>query len=208
MKKIMLALIVLVSLTEVATAQKGSILLYGNIGFTAASDSFSAKSSAYTINPGIGLQLNDRWTAGLNIAFGGTRQDATTIGIPSGNYNTTSFFNIGPFLRYAYPISNVFSIYGQAELNYLSGKSTPYLTDGSTYTGFGANLFPAIGINIKNGYAINLSFGGIAYQTKTYKGNDYSNNPNMANATSQFAITLGQGATFGISKNFGGTTKK
>ncbi len=208
MKKIILAVVVLVSLTKVASAQKGSILLYGNVGFSAASDSFNAKSNAYTFNPGIGIQLSDNWTAGLNIAFGGTRQDATTTGVPTGNYNTTSFFNIGPFLRYAWSISPVFSVYGQAEINYLSGNSTPYLTDETKYTGFGANLFPAIGINIKNGYAINLSFGGLSYQGKSYKGESISNNPYLSGSTSQFAVTLGQGATFGISKNFGGSKKK
>ena len=209
MKKIMLALIMLVSLTKVATAQKGSILLYGSVGFSSASDSFNAKSNAYIINPGIGLQLNDHWTAGLNLAFGGTSQATTSNGIPNGDgHNTTSFFNIGPFLRYAYSINNTFSIYGQAEINYLSGNTSPYLTDEISYTGFGANLFPALGINIKNGYAINLSFGGISYQTKSYKGEPISNNPYLSGSSSQFAVTLGQGATFGISKNFGGTKSK
>jgi hypothetical protein len=208
MKKIMLVLIVLVCLAKVSNAQKGSFLLYGNVGFTAASDSFAAKSNAYTFNPGIGLQLNDNWTVGLNIAIGGSRKDATTIGIPSGDYNTTSSFNIGPFLRYAYPISNIFSIYGQAEVNYLSGKQTPYLTNSSSYSGFGADFFPALGVNIKNGFALNLSFGGISFQTKTYKGEDYTSTPSMNNSTNVFAVTFGQGATFGISKNFGGSKTK
>ena len=203
----MLALLVLISLTKVTNAQKGSILLYGNVGFGATTDSFDTKSNAYNFNPGIGLQLSNNWTAGINIAIGGSRYEQAEGNVPTGNYSTTSTFNIGPFIRYAYPISNVFSVYGQFELNYLSGNSTPYLIDEGSYSGFGTDFFPAIGMNIKNGWAINLSFGGISYQTKTYKGDAY-NSSAANNSTSQFGITFGQGATFGISKNFGGSTKK
>jgi hypothetical protein len=213
MKKIMLALIVLVSLTKVASAQKGSILLYGNVGFGSATDSFGFKSSSYTINPGVGLQLSDNWTVGLNFAFGGSSEDATGAPnptTPNVNNTTTTFFNIGPFLRYTYAINTIFSIYGQANISYLSGtKDIPAVPSGS-YTGFGTELFPAIGVNLKHGFALNLSFGGLAYQTKTYKGGTYNSSTDIAptSSTSQFAITLGQGATFGISKNFGGTAKK
>ena len=111
MKKIMLALILLVSLTKVASAQKGSILLYGNIGFGSSTDSFGFKSSSYTVNPGIGYQVNDKWTVGLNLEFSGTSEDKSTPinpSTPSGNNSTTSAFNIGPFLRYTCAINNTF----------------------------------------------------------------------------------------------------
>jgi len=210
MKKAVLILFVLMSLAKISEAQKGSWLLYGNAGFGSSSDSFDFKSNAYTISPGIGYQFKDRWTAGLNFSFGGTRNEIpASPEVPSGNYDETSFFNVGPFLRYSYPISDIFSIYGQAEVSYLSGNITPYGLDGGSYTGFGADFFPAIGVNIKNGFALNLSFGGISYQTKSYKGQYYSNQiPSAANSASQFAITFGQGATFGISKNFGGEKHK
>jgi opacity protein-like surface antigen len=199
MKKTIFALLVLISLAKVADAQKGSILLYGNIGFTSSRDSSTATFSTYDFNPGIGYQLSDRWTAGLNFAIDGSRQEVTEATVPTGNYNTTSTFNIGPFLRYAYAISSMFSIYGQAEINYLSGKQTPFELVETSYTGFGANLFPAIGMNIKNGFALNFSFGGLTYQEITFKG--------AANSSSQFAITLGQGFNFGVSKNFGANKK-
>jgi hypothetical protein len=207
MKKVMLVLIVLVCLAKVSNAQKGSYLLYGNVGFSASSDSLTTKSDSYNFNPGIGYQYNDNWTLGLNIAIGGSRQEVVVGNVPTGNYNTSSSFNIGPFLRYAYPISNIFSIYGQLDLSYLSGKETPYALDEGSYSGFGADFFPALGVNIKNGFALNLSFGGISYQTKSYKGDFYSNT-GISNSASQFAVSFGQGATFGISKNFGGSKTK
>jgi outer membrane protein with beta-barrel domain len=210
MKKVVLILLVVTGLAKVTNAQKGSWLVYGNLNVAANTDSFAFKSNSYAINPGIGYQLNDNWTAGLNFAFGGTKSEtALNPTTPSGNYNTTSFFNVGPFLRYSYSINKIFSIYAQTDLNYLSGSSNPYNLVSGSYTGFGADLFPAIAVNIKNGFAINLSFGGISYQTKTYTGGAYNTtgSGNLSTAN-QFAFTFGQGATFGISKNFGGGKEK
>jgi hypothetical protein len=215
MKKAALILLVCIGLAKMVDAQKGSYLVYGNLGFTSATDYYGEKSNTYTINPGIGYQLSDNWTVGINVAAGGTRQELAqgATNVPSGNYYTTSSFNIGPFIRRAYQISNIFSIYGQLELNYLSGTIDPNNSAtngvvGGSYDGFGTDFFPAIGINIKNGWALNLAFGGISYQTKSYKGDYYTNNLQVTNSASQFAVTFGQGATFGISKNFGGTKSK
>ena len=209
MKKVMLALLVLISVTEITNAQKGTYLLYGNVGFTANTDSIGSKTNSYNFNPGIGYQFKDNWTLGLNIAIGGSQQETVVGNVPTGNYNKTTSFNIGPFIRYSYPLGNIFSIYGQFELNYLSGTISPYDLVSGSYSGFGTDFFPAIGVNIKNGWALNLSIGGISYQTKTYKGDLYVNsNGGVTNSANQFAVTFGQGATFGISKNFGGSKKK
>ena len=214
MKKVMLALLVLISLTEVTNAQKGSTLLYGNVGFNSSTDLYGETTNTYTINPGIGYQLNDNWTLGLNIALGGTHQEVPFAGnnVPSGNDMVTTSFNIGPFIRRTYSISNIFSVYGQLEFNYLSGTYTPNNAPingevGGSNNGFGTDIFPALGINIKNGWALNLDFGGLSYQTKSYKGAYYTN-LGVTNSASNFAVTFGQSAVIGISKNFGPKKKK
>jgi Outer membrane protein beta-barrel domain len=210
MKKLVLVMLIVIGFATASNAQKGSLLVYGNLNFASNTDSFGLKSNNYSINPGIGYQFSDKWTAGLNFSFGGSQveKSATSSGnpVPSGNYNKVSFFNAGPFLRYTYSISSIFSIYGQADFNYLSGNSTPYQVVGGSYTGFGTDLFPAIDVNLKNGFALNFSFGGISYQSKTYTGTAYNpTNPGTdpPSSANLFAFTFGQGATFGISKNFG-----
>jgi hypothetical protein len=216
MKKAMLALLILISITEITNAQKGSYLLYGNVGFTSATDFYGETSNSYIINPGIGYQMNDNWTLGLNVGLGGNRQEVPqgTSNVPSGNYTVNTSFNIGPFIRRTYSISNIFSVYGQLEFNYLSGTYTPNNAPvngivGGSYNGFGTDIFPALGINIKNGWALNLDFGGLSYQTKTYKGAYYTLAPvSVTNSANQFAVTFGQSAVIGISKNFGGSKKK
>jgi hypothetical protein len=209
MKKVVFALFILTGIAKYSSAQNGSLLVYGNANFASSTDSFAFKSNSYSINPGIGYQFSDNWTAGINIAFGKTKSEtplnssATTV--PSGNYNTTNFFNFGPFLRYTYSFNSIFSLYGQAEFNSISGTTSPYALVSGTYKGYSADLFPAIGVNIKHGFAINLSFGGIYYQSKTYTGAIYNGPGSIPppSSSSQFAVTFGQGATFGISKNFG-----
>ena len=86
-------------------------------------DSFLAKLIHIISNPGFGYQFGNNWTAGINIAVGGGRQETGN----TGNYNTTSFSTL-------YSISSLFMANKQcvfslwtAEVNYLSGtKTSPY----------------------------------------------------------------------------------
>ena len=183
MKKIILSAIIITSFTLATKAQTGSILVYGNVGLTSSNNGGSPypKTTNFTFNPAVGYQFNNNWTTGL--AFIYTDYNS--------NYNTQSF-SVSPFIRYAKSISQVFSIYGQLQAGYEHGVSNP----GSYKTnGFNAELFPAVFINVKNGFGLNLSFGGLVYD---------SQKPSGGSSTNTFSLTFGQGASFGISKNFGG----
>src|ERR1700739_1504740 len=180
MKRIFFIVLTLLC-TSAAFAQQGSWLLYGNLGYTAVSDSFNFTSSSWFINPGIGYGLSDKITIGASFAFGGTSSSAAiNATTPSSNNNTTSSFAAGPFIRYTCPISEIFFAYVQADGDYQSGKTSPYALQTGTYSGFGADLLPAIGMNIRNGFALNFSFGGLSYQTRKYTGNVYDAPGNIA----------------------------
>ena len=73
--------------------------------------------------------------------------------------------------------------------NFLSGK-----TAGVKSNGFETTIFPAIGVNLKNGFALNFNFGSLGFMTGKVKGEKKS---------SSFGLNFGSGAGFGISKNFG-----
>lgn len=190
MKKTILSTIILLSLAVGTQAQTGSILLYGNIGITSSnnSDNFSAsKETTSLLNLGVGYQLNSNWTAGLNFEY--------------TNYNAdgvTEAYIIDPFIRYAKPISSIFSIYGQFQAGYAHSSISPNPNDDRA-GGFNAQIFPAIFINIKNGFGLNLNFGGIQYISLTEK-----DNTGLSATNKTFSFTFGQGVNFGISKNFGG----
>ena len=181
MKKVGLGLLLLVAGvgTGSVLAQSNTVLLYGNVGFDAQNVTGS-NVSAYTVAPGVGYQWNDNWTAGVNLNLSATN-DA----------NRASNLAVGPFIRYTKPLAGIFAIYGQFNANFLSGKETGDVH----YNGFQGTLFPAIGVNLKNNFALNFTFGSISF-TSQKAGNATS-------AQTSFHVGFGSGAGFGISKNFG-----
>ncbi len=192
MKKIILAGLMMAGLAVTAKAQKGSILLYGDANISTTKSAKDAagnsdKTTSWGITPGIGYQFDDHWTAGVNLGYRYSN-NAQSV--------RTHVYNVGPFVRYTQPISDIFSIYGQLNASYQHETQKP---SDAKWNGFGANLFPAVQMNIKNGFALNFSFGGLAFNTLKAKGASSSSN--------SFDVDFGKTAAIGISKNFGGRRK-
>jgi len=187
MKKLVLGAVLMTGIALASQAQKGSILLYGNVGVSSTKEADDDKTSSFNINPGVGYQFTDNWTAGVNLGYGQTKYNPSGIGATS----TSKDYNAGVFARYTKPLGSIFSIFGQANVGYVG---TDF--DGGKSNGFGANVFPAVALNVHNGFALNFSFGGISYETTKVKGASESRNA--------FALNFGQQAHIGISKNFGG----
>ena len=164
-----------------AYAQSNSILVYGNLGINSSKSPSDIKTTSFSFSPAVGYQWNDHWTGGINLQ--------TTSGKTGSPEIKTSSFGAGPFIRYAYPLSDIFAVYGQLNTNFLSGKTADV-----KMAGFESTLFPAIGVNLKNGFALNFNFGSLGFATGKVKGQ---------NKTNSFGLNFGSGAGFGISKNFG-----
>jgi hypothetical protein len=165
-----------------AQAQSNSLLVYGNLEINSSKSGAGVKTNKFAFSPAVGYQWNDHWTGGVNL-----RTETWKEGAPK--VKTTSL-GAGPFVRYAYPLSDIFAVYGQLNANYFSGK-----TAGVKSAGFESTLFPAIGVNLKNGFALNFTFGSLSFVSTKIKGQ--SDNDNA------FGLNFGSGAGFGISKNFG-----
>lgn len=198
MKKFVLTLMAAAGFTAAANAQAGSILVYGNAGISSEKNevgSAETKTFSGQFNPGVGYQFNDNWTVGLNINFAGEKETDA-----ADNVKKNTGYMVGPFVRYTQPLSNIFSVFGQANVGYLGGKTKNEPKVGAstedTYNGFRAEAFPAIGVNVKNGFALNFGFGGIAFNTRSWDKADAT--------TTGFSLTFGQQVNVGISKNFGG----
>jgi len=180
MKKLILGLLLTCSGLS-AHAQRNSILVYGNLGINSSKSPADVKTNSFSFSPAVGYQWNDHWTGGVNLQTSSHKTGSPQI-------KSTSF-GAGPFIRYAYPLSDIFAVYGQLNTNFLSGK-----TSGVKTAGFESTLFPAIGVNLKNGFALNFNFGSLGFGTSKIKGQEKS---------SSFGLNFGSGAGFGISKNFG-----
>jgi len=189
MKKLVLGALLMTGFVLTSPAQKGSILVYGNVGFNSDKDAAENKESSFSINPGVGYQFTDNWTAGVNLGYSQTKNNPAVVGAPT---STWKGYNAGVFARYTKPLGSIFSIFGQGNAGYLGGEDFT----GVKSNGFGVEVFPAIALNVHNGFALNFSFGGISYASTKTKGASESRN--------EFRLHFGQQVSAGISKNFGG----
>jgi len=165
-----------------AYSQSNSLLVYGNLGINSVKSADGVKTNNFAFSPAAGYQWNDHWTGGVNLQIASGKTGSPEI--------KSSSFGAGPFVRYAYPLSPVFAVYGQLNTNYLSSKIA-----GIRGNGFEGTLFPAIGVNLKDGFALNFNFGSLSLVTNKMKG--------ASENSTNFGLNFGSGAGFGISKNFG-----
>ncbi|MBC7937772.1 MAG: porin family protein [Rhizobacter sp.] len=176
-------------------AQSGSVLVGGDVSYTnskSPNPGGDYKANNLSFNPYIGYQFNDNWTAGVVAGVLTSKQEQG----PSEQKNTS--FNAGPFVRYTKTLSDIFTLYGQLEGRFGSGKLKNNGTTLGENTSTAVTLFPAAFINLKNNFGLNFNFGGIGYESFKPEGGESSNT---------FGISFGKVATIGISKNFGGKKK-
>ncbi|MFD1140210.1 outer membrane beta-barrel protein [Larkinella insperata] len=183
MKKVAMSLLVMALSFTGAYAQRNTVLVYGSLGATSHKQVNGTKTNTFSFSPAVGYQFDDNWTAGLTLTT-----ESTNVQTSLGKAKTSAFA-VGPFIRYAVPLSDIFALYGQFNADVLSGKVGDVNTNG-----FRGTFFPAIGVNMKNGFALNFGFGGLSFASQKAKGDSES--------TTDFNLNFGTGASFGISKNF------
>jgi opacity protein-like surface antigen len=192
MKKFLL--IATLAICSFANAQKGSILVGGNIDYTSKTTDFQGverKQSEFGFSPKVGYQFNDNWTVGGEFSVSSSKDDQGMT-----EYKTNAF-KLGAFVRYSVPLSSTFSVFAdmgagfknQTDKSYTGNLSTKAKADGM-YVG----VTPALFINMKNGFGLNFSIGGLGYETLSYDNNGRDIN--------DFYFNFGRTASIGISKNF------
>ena len=185
MKKRILGFLLLTGSVLSSRAQKGTILVYGIGGIHREKESNDDKTTTFTINPGVGYQFTGNWTAGISGSYG--RQQFTP---ETGDENRTNTYTLGGFGRYTHTFNTIFSLYGQGDVYYQGSKVQEIRSNG-----WGISVIPTIGINVSNGFALNISFGGVSYETSKAK--------HAAHGADTFDVNFGQQVGIGISKNFG-----
>lgn len=210
--------------------RQGDILVYGTVGYgstggttttkfgTANSNTTdNDKVQTWNISPGVGYNLQNNWTIGIDGFYSNTKitRDRDNITVPGVNEYKNYDFGIGVFARHTMPIGQHFYCFAQANAHYLGGRQSRHYvtaqTGGDTYTaddnykGFDVSVYPAIGINITRSLGMNFSIGSIGY---TYKNWDYSTQgmppgSNMEGKENNFNFTFGRQFNIGIQKTFG-----
>lgn len=180
-----------------ANAQKGTILVGGNISYNSNKvdrEDAPAKTDAFAFSPKVGYQFHDNWTAGVEFALVSSK---STLGEGEGKSND---YKIGGFVRYTYPLNETFSVFADLGVGYQNQKNKSYENGALTSTNEGKGIYtgitPALFINMKKGFGLNFSIGGLGYETLNYdiSGSDVD--------SSQFYFNFGKTVNIGISKNF------
>lgn len=191
-------LILALAVFSFANAQKGTILVLGNVGYYSqksdVSLGISPTQNSFNFSPKVGYQYNDNWTVGVESYISNSKQTYT-----SGEYKSNNF-SVGGFLRYSKPIGGIFSAYADLGTGYHNAEQTQYNGGDFPYTstmkgnGFYVGVTPALLLNINKGFGLNFNLGSIGYSTLNYS--------NPGNDTRNFNFSFGQAFSIGISKNF------
>lgn len=186
-------LILALATISFANAQKGTILVGGNIAYTSEKidrEIESVKNNTFEFSPKVGYQFHDNWTAGVEFSV---QSSKTEIGEAEGKANN---FKTGAFVRYTLPLSETFSFFADLGAGFQNQKSKNYenglLVSDNKVDGFYAGLTPALFINMKKGFGLNFSIGGLGYETLNYDAADYN----------KFSFNFGKTFNIGVSKNF------
>lgn len=219
MKKLFLALLSVATITA-ANAQKNSVLVYGTAAFEHrdqdVGNNVDMEWRSWHVMPGIGYQFHKNMTVGVQGGYMQGDVETEFNYLPNARLSLVSDYsewNAGAFYRYTHYFNQLFAIWGQVNLGYISGDATrdtinsllaqPVVTVGDEYNGFQANFTPSFAINVHNGWALNFGFGGINYRTITWESG-----VNFPSSERNINVTFGQQFNVGISKNFNCAKKK
>ncbi|MFD1603732.1 outer membrane beta-barrel protein [Flavobacterium artemisiae] len=193
MKKMLL--ILALSVFGFANAQKGTILVGGNIGYSSNKierEMAPSKNTTFQFSPKVGYQFHDNWTVGAEFSLVSSKST-----IEEGEGKATNF-KAGAFVRYTVPLSETFSVFADLGAGFQNQKDKIYengvLTSEGKGDGLYAGITPALFINMKKGFGLNFSIGGLGYETMSYDATDAD--------VKSFYFNFGKTINIGISKNF------
>ncbi|MCI9846627.1 outer membrane beta-barrel protein [Flavobacterium pectinovorum] len=193
MKKMLL--ILALSVVGFANAQKGTILVGGDIDYTTRTvdaETGKIKMNSFDFSPKVGYQFHDNWTAGAEFTISSLKQDGQMSEVKNNAYK------VGAFVRYTMPLSETFSVFADLGAGFTASKGKAYNNDDliseSKANGFYTDLTPALFINMKKGFGLNFSIGGLGYTTYSYDNVDIDER--------SFYFNFGKTISVGISKNF------
>lgn len=191
-------LILALAVFSFANAQKGTILVLGNVGYYSQKPGDSENvptQKTFNFSTKVGYQYNDNWTVGVESNISNSKQTFT-----SGEYKSNNF-SVGGFLRYSKPLGTLFSIYADLGTGYqnvertqYNGGFNPFLST-TKANGIYVGLTPALLLNITKSFGLNFNIGGLGYNT-------LNNSTNNGADTKNFNFGFGQAFSVGISKNF------
>jgi hypothetical protein len=187
MKKILV--IAALALVSFANAQKGTVLVAGNVDFSSTKQIGISKSERFEFSPKVGYQFSNNLTVGLETTISTAK---TEVFVAEDKVSTT---RLGVFLRYAKPIAGAWSAFADLGVGFQSAKLTPSTGASSRSEGFYTGITPAIAVDLKKSFCLNFSIGGIGF-------NSLKSDALNSVAVGTFDFNFGKSISIGLSKNF------
>ena len=200
MKKIIIASLALFSVFSVQ-AQKNSILLGTDFSYKRVNGFNDEKNSEVEFTPVIAYEIADNWFIGAKTAFKWIKN--TINDEEHKNYGS----KVGGFVRYYKPFNDTFGVYADLGAGYQEYRSdykdtqtnVVNVADRYRVHGYYIDFVPALFINFKNNFGLNVSFGGIEWNdskaNQAFKYDDSDKNK-------EFDLTFGKAIKVGVTKKF------
>lgn len=193
MKKMLL--ILALATISFANAQKGTVLVGGNIEYNSVTYDhplMKTKTNEFGFSPKVGYQFHDNWTIGGEFTVLSSKQNG------GGLENKNNTYSYGAFVRYTVPLSETFSVFADLGAGFQNQKSKNLengsVTLESKADGLYVGITPAIFINVKKGFGLNFNIGGLGYETLSFDTSDTD--------VRRFYFNFGKTVNIGVSKNF------
>ena len=160
---------------------KGDIVLTGDLGFSSESQD-EAKSSSFSIAPGLGYMIADNWMVLGSLNFGSTTEND---GTPGAEDVKTSDFGISAGAQYFFTPADRFSLGVGGQISYNSNNQKEALPNGDdlkTNT-ISFNVPVSLHYFVSDNFAITSRWGGLGYSSEK---EDFDG----AEATNTFGLDL------------------
>lgn len=213
MKKIIIATLTLFSVLS-AQAQKNSILLGTDFSLKRVNGYNDEKTNNVTFTPVIAYEVADNWFVGAKTSLSFDKHTYSSDQLLDTKIQDKSYESrIGGFVRYYKPFNETFGIYADLGAGYQQYRSDSKIDSGSPIYneadmiegnrvrgyGYYIDFAPALFINFKNNFGLNVSFGGVEWSdTKENVALDYKN----YNKSKDFDLTFGKSIHVGVTKKF------
>lgn len=213
MKKIIIATLTLFSVLS-AQAQKNSILLGTDFSLKRVNGYNDEKTNNVTFTPVIAYEVADNWFVGAKTSLSFDKHTYSSDQLLDTKIQDKAYESrIGGFVRYYKPFNETFGIYADLGAGYQQYRSDSKIDsgnpiynetdmiEGNRVRGYGyyIDFAPALFINFKNNFGLNVSFGGVEWSdTKENVSLDYKN----YNKSKDFDLTFGKSIHVGVTKKF------
>ena len=143
-----------------AQTSSGDMMIGGGLRFSSTSyeDGNVNDRNALSVSPGFGYFINDNLAVGASLAMMSSREGT------GPNKTVTSSFGLGPFARYYMFTSNEqFGFFGQAQLEFSTGKTDPFTGDVSRHSAISFSLSPGAAFFFTAHWALEFSVSGFTF---------------------------------------------